>query len=55
MHTCNPITWEVESRGLEVQGQPELHKTLPRKQTNTGTSLVPEMLELSSLMAKSVH
>jgi hypothetical protein len=24
-HTCNPITWEAETKGLTVQGQPGVH------------------------------
>jgi hypothetical protein len=25
VHFCNPITWEVEAGGLQVQGQPGLY------------------------------
>lgn len=25
VHTCNPISWKVESEGSGVQGQPHLH------------------------------
>lgn len=35
MHTCNLSTWEGESRGSGVEGQPGLPKTLSQKQTNT--------------------
>jgi hypothetical protein len=25
IHTCNPRTWQVEERGLQVPSQPRLH------------------------------
>jgi hypothetical protein len=32
LHTCNPSTWEAETGGFRVQGQPWLHsKTLSQK------------------------
>lgn len=28
LHTCNPNTWEAETGGSRVQGQPELYRKL---------------------------
>jgi hypothetical protein len=46
VHTCNPSTWEVKSREMQVQGQSVQHsKTLSQKKEykfkNTAQQLLP--------------
>ena len=36
-HACNPSTWEVETRGFQVEGQPQqLSKTLFQNKKDWG-------------------
>jgi hypothetical protein len=36
VHSCYPGTWEVETGGLQVQGQPGLQEILPQKNLKAG-------------------